>query len=174
MSRPLKSGRILSSGVVKAKDIAATLGLQGAEPETRPPEALTPAQAMNVAKGRDPGPGAPGFDEVTIKGGRPAFEHFGRPDLYGEAHLRDGPSLEPPELPPEPKPQRSDWDAADAAAENREHVEDLVAEYKDIERRLAIMDAEAPPPDTGEAAELQAQVAEGRRMIDDIKAKLGQ
>jgi hypothetical protein len=116
VTRPAKEGRILERGVVKAAEIAAGLGLGGAEPEVRPTEKLTPQQARRKSEGKPIGPGAPDFEQVTIAGGRDAYEHLGMPDLStAEAHKISGrPGPEPPERAPKAEPQRTDWDAIDA------------------------------------------------------------
>ncbi len=175
--RRVKDGRPTGvSGRITRESIRNALGLGGPEPEVKPTEKLTPQQARRVAEGKPAGPGAPGYETVTVRGGRDAFEHLGKPDLNSaEAGKIDGRRIVS-EPPPKPEPQRSDWNAVDEAAETREAVENIVAEYDEIRRRLAELDAKAPPesPESPEVAELRRVAEYGRQKIDELTAQIGQ
>jgi len=149
VSRAPKDGRILGSGVVKAAEIATGLGLGGPEPDVKPTQKLTPAQARAQAEGKPLPPSPEGFETVTIKGGQDAWEHLGRPALENPPGTPDGsplPVIE--ERPPTAEPQRVDWEKID-----RER------------------DSEAQAPSPAEAAEQLRQDARAHveRQIERVK-----
>jgi hypothetical protein len=133
-------------GRISAESIRNALGLSGPEPERREAP-LSPRQAREAMDGKKPtpNPGAADFDFTTISDPREVWETLGKPDLSSaEAGKIDGRRVES-EPPPKARPERANWGAADAAVEAREKVEDLLAERAEIEDRLGVLDAEAPP-----------------------------
>lgn len=137
------------SGVVKAAKIAAGLGLGGPdslkEPEAgdgRPME--TPAQARARAEGKPIPPDPSGFARTTVKGGRDAWEYFGRPADVNEAPAGtpDGTPLPPAFIPREEEerirelrgetPQRTDWERIDKQRAARQ----LARQFRDARNRM--------------------------------------
>lgn len=114
MSRRPKEGRILTSGVVKAAEIASGLGLGGPEPKPAPRK-LTPAEARAAESGQTPPKtAADDFETTVIEGGRDAWEYLGKPALEAPAGSPDGTPV-PVEPQPKSQPQRTDWSKLDAA-----------------------------------------------------------
>jgi hypothetical protein len=130
--RRVKDGQSTGvKGKVSRESIRNALGLGGPEPKAGKVP-LSPSQQREVEAGRDPGPPPPGHEVTIIEGGRDAFEHLGRPDLNSvEAGKQDGRRIVS-EPPPKPEPERTNWEALDAAKQQRE----LEREYAETKAKL--------------------------------------
>lgn len=149
MSVPKDGQPTGEKGQVSRASIALALGIGGPEslkePEAgdgRPME--TPAQARARAEGKPVPPDAPGFTRTAVKGGRDAWEFFGRPGDVNEAPpgTPDGTPLPPPFVPREEEekirelrgetPQRTDWERIDRERAARK----LVQQVRDMRNRM--------------------------------------
>lgn len=144
-----KEGRIVGGGVIEASKIALGLGLGGPEslkePEGGDGRPLdTPAQARARAEGKPAPPDPPGFERTRIKGGRDAWEFFGRPADVNAAPpgTPDGTPLPPEYIPREEEdrirerrgetPQRTNWERIDREQRGRE----LARKLNDLRDRM--------------------------------------
>lgn len=179
MSRAPKDGRVLSSGVVRAAEIASGLGLSGAEPrEGKVPD--TPAQARLRAEGKDREADALARDdfEVTILDAAEHYGLWGSPELSAPPGSPDG---TPVPLPPpaRPQPQKTDWAKIDEAKAERpltpnEQAEQIrQATRADIERTKARV---AQAMKSGTTAEREAAADDARQVValaQRVKEKIG-
>lgn len=90
MTRPVKTGRVLQTGVITARDIAASLRLGTEQVELRPPD--SPQQARLRAEGKDREADALANDDFTVTrlSEADAWDAFGRPPLGPPANAPDG------------------------------------------------------------------------------------
>lgn len=138
-------------GVVKAAKIAAGLGLGGPDSLKRPEGGTgrpleTPAQARARAEGKPVPKDPAGFKRTVIKGGRDAWEHFGRPTTAPIGSQPEGMPVEPEFIPREEEerireargetPQRTDWERADKQRAARKLSQEMAALRARMERLL--------------------------------------
>ena len=184
MSRPVKSGRVLQSGVVRAAEIAAELGLDPSpgKPGTPP---LSPADQRRVEEGKKPiGPSED--HEVTVLSEADIWDAFGRPTLGPPPDAPDGtPCPIEPKRGYEPERRRPDEGAAMNAPSAEESAAEVMREAAeqatqirkyvraDAERvkarAKAAMENGSPEERKRAAADARAVAAFGQR----VKEKIG-
>jgi hypothetical protein len=88
VTRPVKTGRVLESGVISAAKIAAGLGLGSSEALKEPEPSrggkpmLCPAQQRAQDEGKPLPPDSPDYERTSIPGGRSVWEYLGQPDVF--------------------------------------------------------------------------------------------
>jgi hypothetical protein len=163
VSRPKREGRILSTGTVRAQDIAGALGLEhDPGPAGRPP--LSPADHRRVEEGKKPLGPPEDLYEVTVLSEADKWDLLGRPAL-GDPNAPDGTPvpLEPTrDYEPRRRQEGPEGDRMQQARDLRSEGEKIARDADTAAERkiaLAVDAVRLGSPEVKRAAEADVRVA---------------
>jgi hypothetical protein len=173
MARPIKTGRVLETGVITAEDQRAAIGAAAQPREGK--VALSPAQQRKLENDEYPGEPPEGY-EVTILEGRELYDLWGAPELAAAPGSPDGATVP---IPPPPNATRkpTDWDKIDgdggseAAADADYEADKLRRDFRAHAQKVTKRAIAAKGTDSEAAAVVDVKRA--TELGRELKARLG-